>query len=160
MPKQNPLKTSQSNTNKMSAQLIAAHRENAEIVSGDEALCKQKSKELLQKISLPSGLLPLNDIVEVGHNHETGFVWLKQKKKKEHVFRAINRKTQYDTEVTAFVEDRRMKKLTGVKTKELLIWVTLSDIRIDDPASGKITFSTPAGLSRTFPVSAFEEEDN
>ncbi|WOG83063.1 hypothetical protein DCAR_0102237 [Daucus carota subsp. sativus] len=138
--------------------VIQDHRENAEIIT-DEALCKKKSKELLRSIALPTGLLPLNDIVEVGHNHETGFVWLKQKKKTEHLFRAIGRRTSYDTEVTAFVENRRMKKLTGVKTRELFIWVSLSDIRIDDPESGKITFGTPTGISRSFPVSAFEEEE-
>ncbi|PSR98689.1 TRNA-modifying protein like [Actinidia chinensis var. chinensis] len=142
----------------MSSQQIASNRENAEVYHGD-SLCKQKSKELLEKISLPKGLLPLDDVVEVGFNEATGFVWLRQKKKKEHIFRRIGRKVAYDTEVTAFVEDRRMRGLTGVKSKELLIWVSLSDIYIDDPNSGKITFGTSSGLSRSFPVSAFEEEN-
>lgn len=108
---------------------------------------------------MPRGLLPLDDIVEVGHNESTGFVWLRQKNRKDHKFRAIGRNVSYDTEITAFVEDRKMKKLTGVKSKELLIWVTISDIYIQDPNSGKITFGTASGLSRTFPVSAFEEEE-
>ncbi|KAL0442525.1 UNVERIFIED_CONTAM: hypothetical protein Slati_1975200 [Sesamum latifolium] len=142
----------------MSSQKIESHRENAEVYTGD-AICKQKSLELLQKINLPKGLLPLDDIIEVGHNEATGFVWLRQKKSKTHVFRAIGRSVWYDTEVTAFVEDRRMKRLTGVKSKELLIWVTISDISIQDPSSGKITFGTPTGISRSFPVSAFEEEE-
>ncbi|GFS36480.1 uncharacterized protein LOC130753586 [Actinidia eriantha] len=142
----------------MSSQQIASNRENAEVYHG-EALCKQKSKELLEKISLPRGLLPLDDLVEVGYNEATGFVWLRQKKKKEHIFRRIGRKVAYDTEVTAFVEERRMRRLTGVKSKELLIWVSLSNIYIDDPNSGKITFGTSSGLSRSFPVSAFEEEN-
>ncbi|CAI9755196.1 unnamed protein product [Fraxinus pennsylvanica] len=142
----------------MSAQIIESHRENADIYT-DETICKQKSLELLEKINLPKGLLPLDDIVEVGFNEASGFVWLKQKKSKTHQFRAINRSVWYDTEVTAFVEDRRMKKLTGVKSKEFLIWVTISDIYIQDPVSGKITFGTPTGISRSFPVSAFEEEE-
>ncbi|XP_059668990.1 uncharacterized protein LOC132314097 [Cornus florida] len=142
----------------MSSQKVASHRENAEIYHG-EALCKQKSRELLEKVSLPKGLLPLDDVVEVGHNQSTGFVWLKQKKKTQHRFRLIGRNVSYDTEVTAFMEDRRMRKLTGVKSKELLIWVSISDIYIDDPSSGKITFGTAAGISRSFPVSAFEVED-
>lgn len=141
----------------MSSQQIANHRENAEVYHGD-ALCRQKSKELLEKINMPKGLLPLDDLIEVGHNASTGFVWLTQKKKKEHIFRRIGRKVAYDTEVTAFVDDRRMRRLTGVKTKELLIWVSITDIYIDDAASGKITFGTATGLSRTFPVAAFEEE--
>uniref|UniRef100_A0A5B6YIU2 DUF538 family protein n=1 Tax=Davidia involucrata TaxID=16924 RepID=A0A5B6YIU2_DAVIN len=142
----------------MSSQQIANHRENAEIYHG-EAICKQKSRELLEKISLPKGLLPLDDLVEVGHNETTGFVWLKQKKKKEHKFRLIGRNVSYDTEVTAFVDDRRMRRLTGVKSKELLIWISISEIYIADPSSGKITFGTPTGISRSFPVSAFEIED-
>ncbi|KAI3440508.1 uncharacterized protein J3R85_003591, partial [Psidium guajava] len=61
--------------------------------------------------------------------------------------------------ITAYVEQGKIKKLTGVKTKELLLWITLSDIYVDDPPTGKITFQTPAGLFRTFPVSAFEVEE-
>ncbi|KAL3643637.1 hypothetical protein CASFOL_014452 [Castilleja foliolosa] len=142
----------------MSSQQISTHRENAEIYTGD-AVCKQKSVELLEKMHLPKGLLPLDDILEVGYNESTGFVWLKQKKSKTHVFRAIGKSVWYDTEVTAFVQDRRMKRVTGVKSKELLIWVTIYDISIQDPDSGKMTFGTPTGLSRSFPVSAFEEEE-
>ncbi|XP_057949118.1 uncharacterized protein LOC131144465 [Malania oleifera] len=144
----------------MSSQLVASHRENAEIYRG-EALCKQKSQELLDEISLPKGLLPLNDVEEVGYNRETGFVWLKQKKKTEHLFRSINRKVSYDAEVTAVVEKRRMKKMTGVKSKELFIWVSISEICIDDQDPEKIKFATSSGLSRCFPVKAFElQEDN
>ncbi|XP_051129123.1 uncharacterized protein LOC127250021 [Andrographis paniculata] len=143
----------------MSSQLIASHRENAEVYTGGD-VCKQKSLELLEKMNLPKGLLPLEDIIEVGYNEATGFVWLKQKKSKTHVFRAINKSVWYDTEITAFVEDRRMKHLTGVKSKELLIWVTISYIAIQDPNSGKILFATPSGLSRALPVSAFEEEES
>lgn len=141
----------------MACQQILNHRDDAEIYHG-EALCKQKSHELLGGISLPKGLLPLEEVVEVGYNRTTGFIWLKQKRKKEHRFRAIGRTVSYDTEVTAFVEERRMRRLTGVKSKELFIWVSISDIYVDDPGSGKITFGNPTGISRSFPVSAFELE--
>ncbi|KAF5952177.1 hypothetical protein HYC85_010121 [Camellia sinensis] len=73
--------------------------------------------------------------------------------------RRLANSCQYATEVTAYVEPNKIKKLTGVKTKELLLWITLSDIYVDDPPTGKITFQIPAGLSRTFPVSAFEVEE-
>ncbi|XP_047318647.1 uncharacterized protein LOC124921979 [Impatiens glandulifera] len=138
-------------------QQIENHREKAEIYRGD-SLCNQKSKELLESIQLPRGLLPLEDIEEVGHNVDTGFVWVKQKRAKEHKFKKIGRLVWYDTEVTAFVEDRRMRRLTGVKSKELLFWVSVNEIRIADPESKKITFGTPTGISRSFPVEAFEEE--
>ncbi|EEF42661.1 uncharacterized protein LOC8264116 [Ricinus communis] len=142
----------------MASQRIANHRDEAEIYLG-ESLCKQKSIELLEEIRLPKGLLPLDDIVEVGYNRTTGFVWLKQKNSKNHRFREIGRNVNYDTEVTAFVEDRRMKRLTGVKSKELLIWVTISDIYVDHNDNSKITFGNPSGISRTFPVSAFQLQE-
>nr|XP_016488060.1 PREDICTED: uncharacterized protein LOC107808089 [Nicotiana tabacum] len=141
---------------KMSSQVTENHRENAEVFT-DPAICKQKSLELLEQNNMPKGLLPLDDLIEVGRNHQTGFVWLKQKKAKEHRFKKIGKLVWYDTEVTAFIEDRRMKKLTGVKSKEILIWVTISYIYIQDPEFQKITFATPTGISKAFPVSAFEE---
>lgn len=130
----------------------------AEMYRGDE-LCQQKSKELLKEIGLPNGLLPLKDMEECGYVRETGFVWLKQKKNSTHKFEKIGKLVSYAPEVTAQVESGKIKKLTGVKTKELLLWVTLSDIYVDDPPTGKITFKTPAGLFRSFPVSAFEIEE-
>lgn len=146
----------------MSAQqLIASHRDGAEIFHGEE-VCKQKSHQLLDKMSLPRGLLPLEDVVEFGYNATSGFVWLKQKKRKEHRFRSVGRTVSYDAEVMGFVEEHRMRRLTGVKSKEILIWVSISDIYVD-PSSDpdKITFANGTGISRSFPVSAFqlEEED-
>ncbi|KMZ57466.1 hypothetical protein ZOSMA_85G00260 [Zostera marina] len=135
---------------------IQTHREGADVFNGDSDLCKEKTIELLDELHLPKGLLPLEEIEEVGYNRSTGFVWLKQKKSKEHYFKKIGKQVWYGGEVTAFVEDRRMSKMTGVKSKELFIWITLSDMYIQDPSSGKITFKTPAGLSRSFPGSAFD----
>ncbi|GMI84432.1 SVB-like [Hibiscus trionum] len=129
----------------------------SEIYHGDE-ICQEKSKFLLQEMGLPRGLLPLKDIEECGYVKDTGFVWLKQKKSTTHKFEKIGKPVTYATEVTAVVEKNKIKKLTGVKTKELLVWVSLSDIYVDDPPTGKITFQTPTGLYRTFPVSAFEIE--
>ncbi|PIN24987.1 hypothetical protein CDL12_02273 [Handroanthus impetiginosus] len=126
-----------------------------EMYSGD-GICQVKSKFLLTEVGLPNGLLPLKDIEECGYVKETGFVWLKQKNKCDHKFDKIGKLVQYAKEVTAYVEPNRIKKLTGVKVKELLLWINLSEIYVDDPPTGKITFKTPAGLFRTFPVSAFE----
>ncbi|KAI3714940.1 hypothetical protein L6452_21902 [Arctium lappa] len=130
----------------------------SEVYHGD-AICQEKSKFLLTEMGLPNGLLPLEDIEECGYVKDTGFVWLKQKKEKKHKFEKIGRLVSYGTEVTAIIEKFRIKKLTGVKTKELLMWITLSDISVDDPPTGKITFKATSGLFRTFPVSAFEIED-
>ncbi|XP_048562447.1 uncharacterized protein LOC125543220 [Triticum urartu] len=140
------------------AQAIEAQREGAEVYHG-AALCAEKAVELLAETNMPLGLLPLADIEEVGYNRATGFVWLRQKKALTHTFKQIGRQVSYGTEVTAFVEDRKMKRMTGVKSKELLIWITLCDMYIDKDDPSKITFKTPTGLGRTFPVSAFEKED-
>ncbi|KAG2302477.1 hypothetical protein Bca4012_060780 [Brassica carinata] len=130
-------------------------RARAEKYTGD-ALCREKTKEFLKEVDMPNGLLPLKDIEEVGYDRETGVVWLKQKKSITHKFESIGKLVSYGTEVTAVVEVGKIKKLTGVKAKELLIWVTLNELVLEQPtSSGKINFRTPTGLSRTFPVSAF-----
>ncbi|XP_038986265.1 uncharacterized protein LOC103702331 isoform X2 [Phoenix dactylifera] len=122
-------------------------------------MAAQQAIERQRELHLPKGLLPLSGLEEVGYNRATGFVWMKQKKGSQHVFKKIGRAVSYATEVTGFVEDRRMKRMTGVKTKELLIWVSLSDMYIDDSDHTKITFKTAAGVGRSYPVSAFEEEE-
>ncbi|OUZ99893.1 Protein of unknown function DUF538 [Macleaya cordata] len=88
----------------MASKAIENYRKNAEIFNSSEAQCKQKSLEILEELSLPKGLLPLHDLPDV---------WLKQKKKKEYFFPSIGTTVSYAPEVTAFVENRRIKKLTG-----------------------------------------------
>ncbi|MQM05040.1 hypothetical protein Taro_037846 [Colocasia esculenta] len=91
---------------------------------------------------MPRGLLPLLDIVECGYSEETWFMWVKQMKKVEHCFD---------------------KKLTGVKVKELMLWLTISEISVDGSVSspaGKLTYRTFVGLFRVFPASAFELPSN
>ncbi|KAG0476560.1 hypothetical protein HPP92_013401 [Vanilla planifolia] len=139
----------------MASQTIENFRAGAEVVNGDE-LCRKKSVELLEELCLPKGLLPLEDIEEFGYKQEAGFIWLIQKKKKEHVFKQIKRHVSYAQEVTGFVEKYKLKKLTGVKTKELLLWLSVVDVYFESPTSEKLTFKTGTGLSDSFPASAFE----
>ncbi|XP_037417344.1 uncharacterized protein LOC119280657 isoform X1 [Triticum dicoccoides] len=143
----------------MASQAIEVNREGAEVYHG-AALCAEKAVELLAETNMPLGLLPLADIVEVGYNRSTGFLWLLQKKALTHTFKQIGRLVSHATEVTAFVEDRKMKRITGVKSTELLIWVTVSYMYIDKNDHSKISFKTPTGLRRTFPVSAYGKEDD
>ncbi|KAJ3671508.1 hypothetical protein LUZ60_007587 [Juncus effusus] len=140
----------------MAQQLIEANRDGAEIFTGHE-ICKKKSLELLEEVRLPRGLLPLSDMEEVGYNRSTGFVWLRQKNSKTHNFKKIGKNVSYAKEVTAFVEDRKMKRMTGVKSKEILIWITLTGMAISESDQKTICFTTPTGLGRSFPVSAFED---
>ena len=136
------------------SQLIEDHRSGAEVHSGHE-LCARKSREFMVELGLPDGLLPLPSLDEVGYNRSTGFVWLRQAAGLTHTFDTIGKQVWYDREVTAFVEPGRMHGLTGVKSKELLIWVTISEIVVS-PSGTKIVFRTPAGLGRAFPVTAFQ----
>ncbi|KAM3704624.1 hypothetical protein ACJW30_03G020800 [Castanea mollissima] len=110
--------------------------------------CQEKSKLLLTEMGLPNGLLPLQDIEECG-----------QKRSISHKFKKIGKLVSYATEVSAYIEHKKIKRLSGVKAKELLIWVTLNEIFVDDPPTNKITIKSLTGLSRTLPVSAFEIED-
>ncbi|OUZ99895.1 Protein of unknown function DUF538 [Macleaya cordata] len=144
----------------MASQAIENYREEAEIYKS-EALCKKKAMEFMEELFLPKGLLlPLDDLMEVGYNRAAGFVWFKQKnKKKEYFFCSIGCTVSYAPEVTAFIENRRIKKLTGVTIKKFLICVSLSEIYIDDPSSGEVTFKIPSGFSVSLPVSAFDKEE-
>ncbi|KAL3651369.1 hypothetical protein CASFOL_004371 [Castilleja foliolosa] len=130
----------------------------SETYTGDE-MCQVKSRQLLTEMGLPNGLLPLQDMEECGYVKDTGFVWLRQKKKFDHKFEKIGRYVQYAKEVTAYVEPNKIKNLTGVKAKELLVWLNIGEIYIDEKRNDKITFRAPSGLSRTFPVSAFVVEE-
>ncbi|KAI0504224.1 hypothetical protein KFK09_015174 [Dendrobium nobile] len=139
-------------------------RAKAEIYKGD-SLCHEKCQFLLKEVGLPNGLLPLKDIIECGYIEETGFVWLIQKKKIEHTFKKIGKLVSYATEITAYVENLRIRKLTGVKAKELFIWITLTDISADGggegkSSAGKVTFHSSTGLYRTFPAAAFVIEED
>lgn len=133
-------------------------RAKAEIYLGDAA-GQEKTRLLLEETVLPNGLLPLKDIIECGYVEETGFVWLKQKKKVDHYFAKAGRHVSYAAEVSAIADKGRLKKITGVKAKEMLIWVTLHEICIDDPPTGKLTCKAIGGLSRSFPIEAFEVDE-
>ena len=138
----------------MASQLVESHRAGAEVHKGND-ICKKKTIELLEELDLPKGLFPMDDIEEVGHNCESGFVWMLQKKKNQHTFKKIQQTVSYDTEVTAFVEKGKIKKVTGVKVKELFLWLSLVEVYVDESANEKVTFKTGTGLSDTHDASAF-----
>lgn len=110
---------------------------------------------LLEEFELPCGLLPLADVIEVGFVRSTGYMWIQQKKKVEHNFKMISKQVSYDSSITGFVEKKRIKKLKGVKAKELMLWPPVNEITLDDPPTGKIHFKSLAGITKTFPVQAF-----
>ncbi|XP_076918500.1 uncharacterized protein LOC143578939 [Bidens hawaiensis] len=110
---------------------------------------------ILKEHGLPLGLLPLADVVEVGFVKTTGYVWILQAKKVEHTFKLIKKQVSYDAEITGYVEKKRIKKLKGVKAKELMLWPPVNDITVEDPPTGKIQFKSLAGITKVFPVEAF-----
>ncbi|KAK0588102.1 hypothetical protein LWI29_034395 [Acer saccharum] len=133
-------------------------RAGAEIVHGSEE-CYRHSVELLEELGFPKGVLPLKDLEECGRVRETGFVWMKQKAPYEHFFEATNTRVSYAVEVTAYVEKLKMKKMTGVKSKQVFLWVPITEMSMDDPASKKIHFKTPMGIGKSFPITAFMTDE-
>ncbi|PIN11887.1 hypothetical protein CDL12_15509 [Handroanthus impetiginosus] len=133
-------------------------RAGAEIIHGPED-CYSHSLKLLAEVGFPKGVLPLKDLEECGLVHETGFVWMKQKAPYEHFFVGTNTLVRYDTEVTAYVEKGKMKKMTGVKSKQLLLWVPIVEMSIEEAGAKKIFFKTPMGIGRSFPITAFMDEE-
>ncbi|XP_071724273.1 uncharacterized protein At5g01610-like [Rutidosis leptorrhynchoides] len=141
----------------MASQLIANNKSGAEIYNGASA-CTQKVHELLQKSKLPKGLLAVKEITEFGYNPTTGFFWIKQAKKSEHKFRALNKLASYDTEVVGFIEEGKMTKISGFKVKAMMVWFSVTDISIDEKDSEKLSFLS-AGIAKSFPASAFELQE-
>ncbi|KAL0002103.1 hypothetical protein SO802_015884 [Lithocarpus litseifolius] len=57
-------------------------------------------------------------------------MWIVQKKKLEHEFKKISKLVSNDTEITSYVEKKRIKKLKGVKAKEFMLWPPVSEITV------------------------------
>lgn len=131
-----------------------AEKEGGIVKNGHEEGMKF-AVSLLEEFELPKGLLPLADIIEVGFVRSTGYMWIVQQKKVEHNFKMITKLVSYDTDIHGYIEKKRIKKLKGVKAKELLLWPPVNEITVNDPPTGKIHFKSLAGVTKTFPVEAF-----
>ncbi|XP_028761750.1 uncharacterized protein At5g01610-like [Neltuma alba] len=131
-----------------------AEKEGGIVKKGNEEGMKMAAS-LLEEYELPAGLLPLREVVEVGFVKGTGYMWIVQKKKVEHEFKMISKLVSYDSEITGYVSKKKIKKLKGVKAKELMLWPPVSEITVDDLPARKIHFKSLAGITKTFPVEAF-----
>ena len=109
----------------------------------------------MQNFHLPKGLLPMEDLQEFGYNRATGFMWLVQRKKVEHTFKKIKQTVSYAPEVTAFAEKGKLRKITGVKTKELMLWLSVVEVYVPEASPENVTFKTGTGLSDSFNATAF-----
>lgn len=131
-----------------------AEKEGGIVKKGHEEGIRMAAS-LLEEFGLPAGLLPLADVMEVGYVKNTGYMWILQKKKVEHNFKMVSKLVSYDTEINGFIGKKKIKKLKGVKAKELMLWPPVNEITVDDPPTGKIHFKSLAGITKTFPVEAF-----
>ncbi|KAI5083551.1 hypothetical protein GOP47_0003294 [Adiantum capillus-veneris] len=129
------------------AKPFAEVREKAVIHFGEE--CKLKSMELFESFGLPGGLLPLQDIQEGGFVEETGFVWMISKKQQYH-FKKADRHCSYAETISCYLKPKKMTKISGVKARDMMIWVPINEISVDDAAEPKIHFKSVGGLSRSF----------
>ncbi|XP_059281398.1 uncharacterized protein LOC132035106 [Lycium ferocissimum] len=129
----------------------------AEITYGAEE-CHRRIIELLQDVGFPQGVLPLKDLEEFGYVRKTGFAWMKQKAPYEHYFSSIKILVRYETEVTACGEKGRMKKISGVKGKQLILWVPAAEMSIGSDRS-KLHFKTPLGIGKSYPITAFMTDE-
>ncbi|CAM8876417.1 hypothetical protein QQ045_019187 [Rhodiola kirilowii] len=142
----------------MSSLVAANQREGAEVVYGAEA-CYAHSTTMLEELGFPKGVLPLKDLEECGLVRETGFSWMKLKAPFQHYFEGTKTLVSYDVEVTCYVEKCKMKKLAGIKTKQMFMWVPIVEMSMEDVNSQKIYFKTPMGIGKSFPVTAFMTEE-
>ena len=133
-----------------------AEKEEA-IIKKDHQDGMQMAVSFLEEFGLPQGLLPLADVIEVGFVRSTGYMWILQKKKFKHNFKMISKLMSYYTEMTGYVEKKRIKKLKGVNAKELMLWPPVSQISVDNPPNRKIQFVSLAGIIKTFPVETFAD---
>ncbi|KAJ4974281.1 hypothetical protein NE237_007455 [Protea cynaroides] len=81
-----------------------------------------------------------------------GLVWWKCKAAYEHFNVATNTKASYAVETTAYVEKGRMKKMTGVKTRQSMVWAPIVKMCIN---GNNIIFKTPLGVGKPFPLISF-----
>ncbi|XP_078179808.1 uncharacterized protein LOC144573901 [Carex rostrata] len=112
----------------------------AEIVKGDVE-CKKKLVQLLEELSLPKGLISLENVEEFSYNRNVGFIYMvhsKEKDRTERTFKKIKQVVSYASEVTAYVEKEKLKKISGVKTKELLIWFLIAEVYIEEGSKEKL----------------------
>ncbi|KAL5230040.1 hypothetical protein ABZP36_028816 [Zizania latifolia] len=137
--------------------MSSKEREGAEIITGAEE-CSNHSKEMMRALGFPEGMMPMRDLEECGLVRDTGFVWMKQKAPYEHLFRGTGTRVRYDAVVTAYVEEGKMKRMTGVRSKQLLLWVPIIEMSLDGDARDRIYFKSSVGIGRSFPASAFADE--
>lgn len=137
-----------------------AEKDGSVVAKGHEEGIKLAAS-ILNEFGLPPGLLPLVDVIKVSFVRSTGYMRILQKKKVEHKFELIGKLVSYDTEINGYLLKKKIKKLKGVKAKEVMLWPPVYEIRVDENeiSTRKIHFKGFAGIIKTFPVEAFAIDD-
>ncbi|CAI0551235.1 unnamed protein product [Linum tenue] len=134
---------------------MADPKQGGSVTKGHEEAMKM-AVSLLKEFGLPEGLLPLDDVAEAGFVKETGFFWIVQRKATKHRFELVGKQVSYDVEVSAYLEKNKVRKMKGVKAKELMaLWPPVVEIVVDHPPTGKVRFRSLGGVAMAFPVHAF-----
>ncbi|KAL1560440.1 hypothetical protein AAHA92_10649 [Salvia divinorum] len=136
------------------AKIIETHSNAAEIHRGP--ISREKLHEMLDEFSVPRCLFAgVEQIEEFGFNRATGFYWVKQEKKTERKVDKVGM-SYYDTQLTGFITPGRLSKITGVKAKEIILSLTVTDIVVGVPSTDKVKFVSSTGIYRVHPIAAFE----
>ena len=99
----------------------------------------------------------MKDVQEFGYNHSSGFIWFILKEKHSHSYKKIDRAVVFDKEVTAYLDNKKIKNISGVQTKALVFWITVVEIFAEERLPEMITFvSGVKGVSEKFHISVFE----
>lgn len=128
-------------------------REKAIVATGDEAL--EKGMDIMETYCLPGGLMALTDVLEAGIVEETGQFWIKQKSESQHHYKKADRHAKFSETITGKVDKMKMKNIKGVKVRDMMFWVPINEIEVDDKNPDKIHFRSIGGFTRTFPLDHF-----
>jgi len=128
-------------------------KENATVARGDEAL--EKVMDIMESYCLPGGLMAMKDVLEAGIMEETGQVWIKQKCESKHHYKKADKHVKVSANITCKVEKNKIKNIKGVKARDMMLWVPVNEMEVDEKNPGKIHFRSIGGLTRTFPVEYF-----
>jgi len=75
------------------------------------------------------------------------------------LFTEVGQTTQlaayYDTEISGYIDKKRIKKLKGLKVNGPIVSPPVNEIIVDDPPTGNIQFKGFGGISKTLPLEYF-----
>ncbi|KAL9243096.1 hypothetical protein vseg_017025 [Gypsophila vaccaria] len=68
----------------------------------------------------------------------------------------LDNQFEYKTNISGRLSYGRVGNLTGIESLELFVWVSVNEIRVDIPNSGRIHFDLEKGVHKELSLSLFE----